>query len=297
MSEYGHHRRGELEFANPTWAERPDYVLGIVRGYVASEAGEDPLRLYERRAAEAEEAAEEARRRPGPLSRAAFERVLAWGRASASARENVKSEAVRWLSAIRRALVLVGERLAERGDLERADDVFYLTWEELAGVVAGEGDAGRPSAASRSLRLGLVAERSAERERLSRLRPPHVVVGTWDEVEERSELPLARTITGIGVSSGVARGRARVFASVDSHDDVSPGEILVAPFTDPGWTPYFIPAAGIVMDLGGLLSHGSIIAREYGIPAVVNVGPASRTIETGQLLEVDGDAGVVRILD
>jgi phosphoenolpyruvate synthase/pyruvate phosphate dikinase len=103
-------------------------------------------------------------------------------------------------------------------------------------------------------------------------------------------------LKGISVSAGIVRGPARVFLTVDSHEDVLPGEILVAPFTDPGWTPYFIPAAGIVMDMGGMLSHGSIIAREYGIPPVANVGPATRIITTGQLIEVDGDHGVVRIL-
>jgi pyruvate,water dikinase len=77
---------------------------------------------------------------------------------------------------------------------------------------------------------------------------------------------------------------------------VLPGEVLVAPFTDPGWTPYFLPAAAIVVDQGGLLSHGSVIAREYGIPAVVNVGPATRTVRTGQLLRVDGNRGQVTVL-
>jgi rifampicin phosphotransferase len=88
-----------------------------------------------------------------------------------------------------------------------------------------------------------------------------------------------------------------VIPDLASDAQVLPGEILVAPYTDPGWTPYFLPAAGIVVDMGGLLSHGSICAREYGIPAVVNVGPASKTIRTGQMVEVDGDRGVVRILD
>jgi pyruvate,water dikinase len=78
---------------------------------------------------------------------------------------------------------------------------------------------------------------------------------------------------------------------------VQAGEILVAPFTDPGWTPYFVAAAGIVMDMGGMLSHGSIVAREYGIPAVVNVGPATQIIRTGQWIEVDANRGVVRVLD
>ena len=75
-----------------------------------------------------------------------------------------------------------------------------------------------------------------------------------------------------------------------------PGEILLSPFTDPGWTPYFLMAAGIVMDMGGMLSHGSIVAREYGIPAVVNVGPATRIIQTGQIVRVDGGRGVVTVL-
>jgi pyruvate,water dikinase len=86
-------------------------------------------------------------------------------------------------------------------------------------------------------------------------------------------------------------------ARTDDGQHVEPGEILVAPVTNPAWTPYFLPAAGVVMDLGGVLSHGTIIAREYGIPAVVNVSPASKIIQTGQTIRVDGDRGTVTILN
>lgn len=285
MAEHGHHRRGELEFSNPTWAETPDYVLGIVRSYLTEDRASDPLAAYAARSAEADRAAREALRRlPGP-KRLVFSRALAWGRASARTRENVKSEAVRWLVAIRHALLALGGLLAADGVLERADDVFFAQAGELDRLVAEGGDTWR----------GLVASRRAEHARLERLSPPPVVVGDWDE---RAWVPAAgaRVLTGISVSAGVARGPARVFLTADTDEPVLPGEILVAPFTDPGWTPYFVPAAGIVMDMGGLLSHGSIIAREYGIPAVVNVGPATKLIETGDLVEVDGDAGVVRIL-
>jgi phosphohistidine swiveling domain-containing protein len=287
MAEHGHHRRGELEFANPSWAERPDYVLGVVRGYLTHETEEDPVAAYARRAAEADEAAADASARlRNPLKRAVFGRVLGWGRASARTRETIKSEAVRWLVAIRRALLLYGGRLAEQGVLERADDVFFLEYGELERAL---GDGGEWH--------GVVAGRRAEHERLEALAPPPVVVGHWDESSGPWSVSSdARTLKGISVSAGVARGRARVFLSADAEEEVLPGEILVAPSTDPGWTPYFIPAAGIVMDMGGLLSHGSIIAREYGIPAVVNVGPATRIISTGDLVEVDGDNGVVRIL-
>ena len=105
-----------------------------------------------------------------------------------------------------------------------------------------------------------------------------------------------KVLNGIAVSPGVVTGRARVILRTDDNQHVEAGEVLVAPFTDPAWTPYFLPAAGVVMDMGGILSHGAIIAREYGIPAVVNVGHATRIIKTGQEICVDGDRGTVTIL-
>ena len=103
-------------------------------------------------------------------------------------------------------------------------------------------------------------------------------------------------MNGFGVSPGKATGKARVILRADTQEQLLAGEILVAPFTDPGWTPYFVPAAAIVMDEGGVISHGSIVAREYGIPAVVNVGGGTQIIKTGQMIEVDGNNGVVKIL-
>ncbi len=289
MAEHGHHRRGELEFFNPTWAEQPEYVLGMVRGYLAHAETEDPLVAFAARARAADEAAERCRGElRNPLKRAIFERMLAWGRTSAGARENIKSEAVRWLAAIRRTLLVLGERLVERGALTERDDVFFLAADELTRLVAGNASTDWCS---------LIARRRAEHAYLESLSPPSIVVGEWDEHTDGMRIPDGvEVLSGISVSAGVARGPARVFLSADTEEQVQPGEILVAPFTDPGWTPYFIPAAGIVMDMGGMLSHGSIIAREYGIPAVVNVGPATRIIATGDLIEVDGDRGEVRLL-
>ena len=100
----------------------------------------------------------------------------------------------------------------------------------------------------------------------------------------------------MAVSPGIVPGKARVILKSDSEERVLPGEVLIAPFTDPGWAPYFLPAAAVVMDQGGLLSHGSIVAREYGIPSVVNVGPATRIIKTGQTVQVDGPRGIVRVI-
>jgi rifampicin phosphotransferase len=135
-----------------------------------------------------------------------------------------------------------------------------------------------------------------ERDRL--LSPPAVVVGRFRAeavAAEAVEGSLER-LTGLGVSPGEVTGPARVILRADTDERVLPGEILVAPFTDPGWTPYFQLAAGLVTDLGGVLSHGSIVAREYGLPAVVNVAHATRLIRTGDQLHVDGTRGEVRIL-
>ena len=143
-----------------------------------------------------------------------------------------------------------------------------------------------------------VAERRLQYERNLKITPPAVIVGRFDpdafvpDAVERGK----KVFHGLGVSAGSATGRARVILRSDAGERVLPGEILVAPFTDPGWTPYFVAAAGIIMDMGGLLSHGSIVAREFGIPAVVNVGPATQIIRTGQWLEVDVDRGVVKLL-
>jgi pyruvate,water dikinase len=203
-------------------------------------------------------------------------------------RENVKNEAVRAVALVRGLLLETGGRLVSRGILEEAGDIFFLYLEETEAVLRGK--AGADSAAR-------VRQRRVEYEKNLAITPPKVIFGRFDpddfiadEIDEDVEV-----FTGLAVCPGVVTGPARVMLrSGDGH--VLPGEIMVAPFTDPGWTPHFLTAAGIVMDLGGLLSHGSIVAREYGIPTVVNVGPATRVIRTGQMVQVDGTRGIVRIL-
>jgi len=144
-----------------------------------------------------------------------------------------------------------------------------------------------------------IAQRRAEYEWNKAQDPPAVVVGRYDPQKHVASKIDANTkvLRGITVSAGTVTGRARVITQPNDGQHVEPGEILVAPVTNPAWTPYFLPAAGVVMDMGGVLSHGAIIAREYGIPAVVNVGPASKIIQTSQTIHVDGDRGTVTILE
>jgi pyruvate,water dikinase len=173
--------------------------------------------------------------------------------------------------------------------ISKAEDIFFLEMREIEPLLKGTG-------ASEARKT--VKARRLEYEQSRSITPPKVIKGVFDPQKHKPAAGVTgqKVMTGLPVSPGTARGKARVILDTGSKEIVRPGEILVAPFTDPGWTPYFMSAAAIVVDMGGLLSHGSIVAREYGIPAVVNVGPATKIIKTGQTIEVDGTQGVVRIL-
>ena len=289
MHVHGHHARGELDMYNPRWRDRPDYVLEVVRNFAKAEGRADPEADQRRHAEEREHLLAELRGRlRNPVRRRVFDHVVRQAQLSASIRENVKDAGIRVVADTRALLLELGQRLATHGVLAAPDDIFFLKFEEISSVVIGS--------AGFDVR-GTIAERRAEYERNLALAPPAIIIGRYDPEKHKPGVidSAAEELTGLAVSPGVATGPARVVLHAGT-EQVLPGEILVAPFTDPGWTPYFIPAAGIVMDLGGLLSHGSIVAREYGIPAVVNVGPATKLIKTGQMVQVDGDSGRVRIL-
>jgi pyruvate,water dikinase len=287
---HGHHARAEVDPMVARWSEQPDELLESIRGFL-SDTSADPTAVWSRSASEREALAAQCRKRlRNPIKRALFNYLLYQAQRGSIARENLKSDAVRLVAAARFALRELGARFAARGVLSDRDDIFFLRYPELEPVQKGDAllDA-----------KAIVAQRRAEYNSNGRLSPPPVVVGRFDPMRDRPEPPIwnGEVFSGLPVSSGVATGRARVILSALSSERVLPGEVLVAPFTDPGWSPQFLSAAALVVDMGGLLSHGSIIAREYGIPAVVNVGPATRVIRTGQLLRVDGDCGEVRILE
>jgi pyruvate,water dikinase len=197
-------------------------------------------------------------------------------------REQPKFQIMR-VFALGHALVApVGAELANRGLLDAADDAFFLTLPELRRAIAGEDL--RPS----------VAERHEVYRREQRRRHiPRVLLSDGSDAE--MDLPRAiddGAIRGTPASPGIARGTAHVIRSPVGAR-LEPGEVLVAPSTDPGWTPLFLTAGALVMEMGGMMSHGAVVAREYGIPAVVGVPDATGRIATGDQVTVDGSAGTV----
>ncbi len=290
MIRHGHHTYSELDIHNPRWYEMPDYVLDMVRGHLAGQQTGDPLENLCLRGKERSRLLADCRKRLGPIKRLALGYVVTKAQRGLAIRENFKSELIRALAVLRRALLEMGDRLVRRGILSDRDDIFFLDLAEIDPMRQGQATFDVKAA---------VAARRAEYALNQTLTPPPVVVGRFEpnQAAPAPVVPAADVLRGLAVSPGVATGPARVILKPDASAKVLPGEILVAPFTDPGWTPYFLHAAAIVMDMGGLLSHGCIVAREYGLPAVVNVGPATRIIRTGQMIRVDGNLGVVTILN
>jgi len=180
------------------------------------------------------------------------------------------------------------EELVKKGVLQQAEDIYFLTLDELIQIVKGEFAKDVPL---------LVADRKENYQWHKTLKPPRVMTSEGEIVTalpKKGAFP-AGTLVGSPVSAGVAEGKARIVLKPEEAF-LNEGEILVAPHTDPGWTPLFQSAKALVTEVGGLMTHGSVVAREYGIPAVVGVDEATRRIKDGQRIRVDGNRGFVEFL-
>lgn len=283
LNRWGHRSVYELELAHPRWREDPEWLLETIRSLMTA-----PPSVRGRGEALSRQAWREIEAAvPRPLH-GLIRRMAAQSGREAAHREEAKSLFVRAYEPMRRVVLEIGDRLVARGALESRDDVFRLTWEEAELLLTG----GWSHDGARAL----IRDRAVRAEALAR--QPAADVITVEATRRHHEVAKATDgpiLTGAGVASGVARGKARVILRPEDGHRLGPGEILVAPSTDPAWTPLFLRAAAVVMETGGLLSHGAIVAREYGLPAVVNVRGVLQRLRDGMDLIVDGDRGVVTI--
>lgn len=304
LARYGHRAVAEIDLGMPRWREDPAPVLGMLSAMLLDEVAAEPLATAARRGEDAARILAARARDRSPLRGAAVAALLARARALAGVREQPKFLLVRVFDAARTELLAVGRHLARVGVLGDPDDVFFLTFGEARAALAADGSGSTPGSGrdERASRLrGVVVRRREDYEReLHRRHVPRVLLS--DGTEPEADLG-ARTegSDGPGLLSGVPASAGRVAATarvvLDPSDAaLRPGEVLVAPSTDPGWTPLFVTAGALVMEMGGANSHGAVVAREYGIPAVVGVPAATERITTGDRVEVDGGAGTVRIL-
>jgi phosphohistidine swiveling domain-containing protein len=289
LRRHGYRAVMEGDLSSPTWADDVPSVLMMVRNYVGADAASDPHLAEERQRREREAAEKDALKRVGWRRRAAFRWALAEARRTLALREQSKSLLVRANDRLRRLMRELGHRLVADGRLAQVEDIFFLTWEEAVGLAEGNFDASEAAAA--------VHRRRAEGERNRNLVLPESFSGRPRPLSAAPASTKGQVLRGIAVSPGRATGPARVVRDPRDNAEVKKGEILVAPVTDAAWTPLFVTVAGLVVDVGGTLSHGSIVAREYGLPAVVGVKTATQCIRTGQTITVDGSQGIVIVED
>jgi pyruvate,water dikinase len=219
---------------------------------------------------------------------------LAWlvrlAQSAVRRRERTKSLLIKTVALLKGAYRQLGALLAAEGKLPDADAVFFLTHEELGRLSGGKDEAGE------------LASRAVARRRVhdyhATLHFPDVFTHSPEpSVDVPPELDGEKVLRGKPVSRGIVTGRARVARSLEDAAQLRPGEILISPVTDVGWSPYFAVIAGLATDVGSSVSHGAVVAREYGLPAVVDLRRATSLFRTGDLVVLDGDRGILRLAD
>jgi pyruvate,water dikinase len=286
LARYGHRAVAEIDTGMPRWSEEPTHVIGMIANYLRTGGtGRSAEEQYRQGAAEAEEAVRlivSRLRRTSKLRARLAEFALGRMRLLLGLREMPKFCMVLGLAHARSQLRAAGEDLVAEGRLDAADDVFFLDLAEAEEALAGA-----------DFRTVVAGRREVHELELRRRHLPRMLLSDGTEPETTMMSPRREgTLIGASASAGTATGPARVVLD-PTGARIEPGEILVAPSTDPGWTPLFLTAAGLVMEMGGPNSHGATVAREYGIPAVVGVPDATTMILSGQTITVDGAAGTV----
>jgi pyruvate,water dikinase len=293
MQRFGMRGPSEIDISRPSWAEEPGSLLQVV---IANLQHDQPG-IHRTKHAQLAAAGKVAGVRlvgaarqgrwgvvRGPLVR----RLVRVALNLLPVREHPKYLMIRLRGLVREVILECAALLQQQGRIDEIGDVWFLNGQELATALEN----------SKQEVRSLITSRQQAYLRFWQIVPPRVITSDGETptvAHEHTGLP-AGALAGSPVSAGTVEGKAKVIVD-PQRELLSPGEILVAPFTDPGWTPLFINAAGLVMEVGGLMTHGSVVAREYGIPAVVSVIDATKKIRTGQQIRVNGSLGYVEILD
>ena len=288
IERHGHRGLNEMEVSVQTWRRDPASAVAVVRSFLDMEEEQSPLASLARQEQERLALTDELMRRMNPAKRALFRWVLGDAQRWVAQRERTKSLVVRQVRLVEWLLPEVQRRFVERGLIDREEDIFFLSSAELRAVLEGDG---------KSSYRDEVQRRRREYERNRHVILPERFRGRPEPLEPAEAGHAGDVLTGTPVSAGMVTARARVIRDPRVDEPIQPGEVLVAPVTDAGWTPLFALASGLVVDMGSALSHGSTVAREYGLPAVANVRNGTTVIRTGDLVAVNGTKGTIHILE
>jgi len=281
IKKYGHRAIYELDIINPRWQEDPSYLLDIIRTTMAT-ANLDDLRSRQKEKFNQAWAEITALLPADKLE--GIRKMIIDAQQGAGLREMAKSVLVMALQPYRSMALELGDRFARRDLIDEPSDIFFCTWPEIFSILRGEWNAiGLKS---------LVQDRIATHKANELLIPPDIIQGDNITYSQPAIIiPSGNYLQGVGAAAGKATGIARLINHPGEGNKLRSGDVLVAPSTDPGWTPLFLKACAVIMETGGYISHGAIIAREYGIPTVINVPGVMKAIQDGQIVTVDGDEG------
>lgn len=287
LNRYGMRGVNEIDVGAPRWEDDPTHIIQTMQSYLDIPDDKAPdvmFRVGSKSGDESRRKIVDAARKRGRFFGWTTSVLANAQRNLGGLRETPKFFIIRILHMMRKSLLAIGEHMVSIGILDNSSDVFYLRFSELTNVME-----------SRAPQHELVDERKTVYERETMRRQVPRVITSEGDVYYNSKQSYDSGISGSPVSPGTVEGKVRVLLTPTS-DKLNPGEILVCPATDPSWTPLFLAAGGLVMEVGGLMTHGSVVAREYGIPAVVGVRDATTRLETGQRIRVDGETGVISLL-
>lgn len=291
LVQYGTRCPSEIDIYKPRWYEDPLPVLRVIAEFLQREEGRHQTLLdglVKGRQAAMQKLLNKAGHGPlGHLRIQIYKRLYHVMTEVGGMREHHKFLAVRVLGLVKEILKGIAVQLVEAKKLEQSDDLWFLTWGELFSIWDDN-----------STNWGsMISQRRVDFERYQKLTPPLIVTSDGEVPVVRYHMDDAPegALLGNPVAPGLVEGVVHIIQD-PQHETLAPDEILVAEFTDPGWTPLFINASGLILEVGGALTHGSVVAREYGIPAVVGVRDAVTKLQTGQRVRLDGNRGIIEIL-
>ncbi|MCM3772475.1 MULTISPECIES: phosphoenolpyruvate synthase [Priestia] len=291
LSKYGMRCPGEIDITKTRWSEKPSALVPVILGNIKNFEPNASKQKFEKGLQEALKKAQELLNRlkqlpDGEQKAKETKEKIDLIRNYIGYREYPKYGMISRYFVYKQALLKEANQLVKDGVIYESEDIYYLTFEELQEVVR-----------THKLNDQIISKRKEEYRLYEKLTPPRVITSQGEIITgayKRENLP-PEAIAGLPVASGVVEGRARVILNMENAD-LSDGDILVTSFTDPSWTPLFVGIKGLVTEVGGLMTHGAVIAREYGLPAVVGVENATRLIKDGQRIRVHGTEGYIEIL-
>jgi len=291
LNKYGMRCAGEIDITKTRWSEKPISLVPMILNNIKNLQPNASTRKFEQGRQEAlkkeQELLEQLKQLPdGEQKAKETKRMIDLIRNFIGYREYPKYGMINRYFVYKQALLKEAEQLVQDNVIHEEEDIYYLTFEELREIVH-----------TNKLDYQIINERKDEYKLYEKLTPPRVITSDGEIIVgeyKRENLP-AKAIVGLPVSSGVIEGRARVISNIEDAD-LEEGDILVTSFTDPSWTPLFVSIKGLVTEVGGLMTHGAVIAREYGLPAVVGVDNATELIKDGQRIRVHGTEGYIEIL-